>query len=120
MLSMVAFYYARRGVRDIARLVPRKRPCLRDKCDVMTFTSWWTERRFIKQTKLKLRPKTKYCATSASKGIKIAEKKTKVRSCITTYTASTASQNDKEDRSRIKEIKFDSDSFAIGIETFAS
>ena len=93
---------------------------MRDKCDVMMFTSWWTERRFIKQTKLKLGPKIKYCAISASKRIKITEKKTKVRPYITTYTARTASQNDKEDQSRIKEIKFDSDSFTIGIGTFAS
>ena len=120
MLSMVVFYYARRGVREVARIVPRKRPILRDKCDVMTLTSWWTERRFVKQKKFKIGPKPKYYAISRSKGARIARKKTKRKPCIFICTANAASENDKEDRSRIKEIKFDSDSFAIGIDTFAS
>ena len=103
MLSMVAFYYARRGVREVARIVPRKRPILRDKCDVMTFTSWWTERRFVKQTKLKLGPKSKYYANSTRKGARIAQKK--IKPCIFRHSANAASQNDKDDRSRIKNIK---------------
>ena len=36
------------------------------------------------------------------------------------YSANAVSQNDKEDMNRIKEIKFNLDSFTIGIDTFTS
>ena len=53
-----------------------------------------------------------------SKGSRIDIKK--VRYHIHMTVANAASKNDKEDRSRIQNIKCDADLFPIGIDTFSS
>ena len=43
-MVMITYYYGRKGVREVARIVFGEKPITRDKLDRMTFTQWWTDR----------------------------------------------------------------------------
>ena len=49
--TALAFHNTRQVVREAMKLIPRKKPIVRDKFDEMTFTQWWTEKRRRTQAK---------------------------------------------------------------------
>ena len=90
-----------------------------DKCNAIMLTNWWVERRTCCQGRCNLGNKLKCCTSQVrSKYARIAAKKVKYHT--TMCLANATSENDKKDRSLIQEIEFHSNSFSIGVNTFAS
>ena len=117
--TMFACCEVRRGLREIVDLVPKKKPIMRHKFYVMTFTKWWTEKKTNKSPRINRRNIPKhYLKKNRSKESRITIKKVKNR--MQMNVANAASENDEEDRSKTQKIKFYSDSFPIGIDTFDS
>ena len=126
MATMLAFYNIRQVVREVIKLIPTTKPIVRDKFDEMTFTQWWTEKRRRTRTNVHRGASLRYYIRNArNRGSRIGIKKAKYVIEIdepVAYAAANdhSSEDDKEDRNRIQQIKFDTDSYPIGVDTFSS
>ena len=107
-------------LREVARIVPRNVPIVRDKSDVMTFTQWCNEKPSRSRTKNKIRSNLKhYIRSKRKKGSRIGTRKARYDFRI---SKSCAASNDpsyehrKEDRSQTQTIRFDTDSLPIGVD----
>ena len=118
LATMFAYYETWRVLRELAMIVPRKKPIMRDKFDVMTFTQWWNEKRRHSRAKMKLRSNLKCFIRSKRKGCsRIGTRKDRhVFRISESHTSSKdqSSEHYKDDRSRVQKIVFDTDSFPIG------
>ena len=124
LVTMTACCEMRRVLKKVAMIVPKEGPVVRDKFDAMTFTQWWTDKRRSSRNKKKIRFNLKHCIRSKrKKGRRIGTMNAMCDFRISDLHAASkylSSEHDKEDRSRMQKIRFDTDSFPLSVDTYSS